>query len=158
MKKILTVLCAFIMLSACNSSKDESAENIKKYKAVWENVYKNRNLDAFNLDNYHEDARLITGPVTLVGIDSIKAYYNNYLTGFSNGRLTINEIIGQGDRLVMYWTFKGNHSGEFFGVPATGKDINLQGVTLIRMRDGKIAEEQDFVDNLDLMDQMGLIP
>ena len=64
---------------------------------------------------------------------------------------------GQGNKLVKHWNFKGKHTGTFFGIPATGKDVEVVAVTLVRMQDGKIAEETDFVDNLEFMQQLGLI-
>ena len=43
-------------------------------------------------------------------------------------------------------------------MPATGKEVNIDGVTLAKMNDGKIVQEQDFFDNLEFMQQLGLIP
>ena len=62
------------------------------------------------------------------------------------------------NKLVKHWEFKGKHTGTFFGIPATGKDIDVFGVTIAKMRGGKIAEEQDFMDNLEFMQQLGLMP
>jgi steroid delta-isomerase-like uncharacterized protein len=94
----------------------------------------------------------------VVGIDNARAMYANYVIGFSNIKFTIVDVFGQGDKLVKHWDFKGKHTGTFFGIPATGKDVEVEGVTLVRMQDGKIAEEQDFFDNLSFMQQLGLIP
>jgi predicted ester cyclase len=94
----------------------------------------------------------------VVGIDSARAYYANFLTGFSNIQFTIKDIFGQGDKLVKHWNFKGTHTGVFFGIPPTGKQLNIDGTTLVRMSGGKIAEERDFMDNLDMMTQLGLMP
>lgn len=93
-----------------------------------------------------------------IGIDSARAYYANYLTGFSNITLTIKDVFGMGNKLVKHWNFKGTHTGLFLGIPPTGKQVNIDGVTLVRMENGKIAEEQDFLDNLEFMQQLGLIP
>ena len=98
------------------------------------------------------------GSVDVVGLDSAKAYYHNFVTGFSNIEFTLKDIFGQDEKLVKYWNFKGTHTGNFFGVEATGKTVNLDGATIVRMQDGKIAEERDFIDNLDLMQQLGVIP
>jgi predicted ester cyclase len=61
---------------------------------------------------------------TYWGIDSIKAYYANFLTGFSNIQFTVKDIFGEGDKMVKYWNFKGTHTGLFFGIPATGKTVS----------------------------------
>mgnify|MGYP000633594753 FL=1 len=49
------------------------------------------------------------------------------------------DVFGQGDKIVKHWNFKGTHSGDFFGIPATGKSVNVEGVTLVKMKDGKIV-------------------
>ena len=72
----------------------------------------------------------------------------NYVNGFSDLEFTILEVLGQGDRLVKHWNFKGTHDGDFFGIPATGSKVDLSGTTLILMEDGKIKQEQStFFDN-----------
>ena len=106
---------------------------------------------------YVDDAILHTIP-EVKGKANAKAYYENYITGFSNRKFTVKEIFADGDKLVKYWQFKGKHTGPFFGIPATGKDVDVSGVTIAKMKDGKIAEEQDFMDNLEFMQQLGLIP
>ena len=96
-------------------------------------------------------------PENIVGIEGFKAYYNNYLTGFSDAEFAIIDAFGQGDKIVKHWNFKGTHDGEFFGIPASGKKVDISGTTLVKMKDGKIAQEQDFMDNLAFYQQLGLM-
>ncbi len=156
----------FIALFFTNCSSPQKKEpgqadpveaNIKMYTHVWDEIINKRNLDMFNDSNFTKDVVMHANP-DIVGIDSVRAYYTNYLTGFSNINFTIKDVFGQGDKLVKYWNFKGIHTGVFFGMAPTGKTVDIDGVTLVRMFDGKIAEERDFVDNLDLMTQLGLVP
>ena len=137
---------------------DQVEANIKKYSHVWDEIINKGKLDMFNDSNFTKDVVMHASPTDIVGIDSAKAYYANYLTGFSNTSLTIKDVFGQGDKLVKHWTFSGTHTGVFFGIPATGKKVSIDGVTLVRMSNGKIAEERDFFDNYDFMMQLGLIP
>ena len=62
--------------------------------------------------------------------------------------------LGQGDKIVKHWNFKGVHTGVFFGIPATGNKLNLSGTTLVEMKDGKIAKEQDFFDMQSMISQL----
>ena len=78
----------------------------------------------------------------------------NYLNGFSNIEFTIIDAFGQGDKIVKHWNFKGVHTGVFFGIPATGNKLNLSGTTLVEMKDGKIAKEQDFFDMQSMISQL----
>ena len=97
---------------------------------------------------------MVTANGDLVGIKACKDYYMNFLDGFSDIEFTIPEVIGQGDRLVKHWNFKGTHTGEFFGMPASGNKLNLSGTTLVTIIDGKIAKEHDFFDMMSMITQL----
>ena len=137
---------------------DPVAANIKIYTHVWDEIINNRNLDLFNDSNFTKNVVMHASPSDVVGIDSARAYYANYLTGFSDISFTIKDVFGMGNKLVKHWNFKGTHTGIFFGIPATNKKVDIDGATLVRMESGKIAEERDFFDNLEFMQQLGLIP
>jgi hypothetical protein len=158
-KTILSILIAISML-ACKSEADKnaqlSADNVKYYSHVWEvaiNEGRTNILDSA----YVDDAVLHTIP-EVKGKANAKAYYDNYVIGFSDREFIVKEIFADGDKLVKYWQFKGKHTGTFFGIPATGKSVDVLGCTIAKMKGGKIAEEQDFMDNLEFMQQLGLIP
>ena len=137
---------------------DQVEANIQSYPHVWDEIMNKGKLDMFNDSNFTKDVVMHASPKDAVGIDSARAYYANFLTGFSKITFTIKDIFGQGDKLVKFWNFKGTHTGVFFGIPATGKTVSLDGTTLVRMSNGKIAEERDFYDNMDFMTQLGLMP
>jgi steroid delta-isomerase-like uncharacterized protein len=64
----------------------------------------------------------------------------------------------QEDRAAGYYTLTGTHTGDFMGIPATGRRISVTGVNLFRVRDGKIVEEWVSNDSLGMMQQLGLVP
>lgn len=132
-------------------------QTIENYEALWNDIVNNGNIDAINETNFTKDVTIIIAPENIVGIEAFKAFYQNYLTGFSEISFSINEAFGQDEKLVKHWTFKGKHTGEFFGMPATGKSVSLDGVTIAKMKDGKIAQEQDFMDNMSFMQQLGVV-
>jgi len=161
----LYLLLAVIVCSSCSSPEkkapekpDPVAANIKAYSHTWDEIMNKGRLEMFNDSNFTKDVVMHVSPADIVGIDSSRAYYANFLTGFSKITFTIKDVFGQGGKLVKYWNFKGIHTGTFFGIPATGKTVSLDGTTLVRMSNGKIAEERDFFDNLDFMTQLGLMP
>ena len=137
---------------------DSVATNIKMYSHVWDEIINKGKLDLFNDSNFTKYVVMHASPTDVVGIDSARAYFANYVTGFSNVKFTIKDVFGMGNKLVKHWNFKGTHTGIFFGIKPTGKQVDLDGVTLVRMENGKIAEERDFFDNLEFMQQLGLIP
>lgn len=128
------------------------------YETVWDEIINKGEIDKINATNFNENVIMVAETENIVGIEGFKNYYQNYLTGFSDITFTIVDVFGQGDKIVKHWNFKGTHSGEFFGIPASGKTVDINGVTLVLMKDGKIAQERDFLDNLDFLKQLGLIP
>lgn len=155
-----------IFFTSCNptvmteplATVDTVSANIKAYSHTWDEIMNRRKMEMFNDSNFNKDVVLRATPTDVAGLENFKAYYANFMTGFSDIRFTIKDIFGQGNKLVKHWNFKGKHTGSFFGIPATGKMVNIDGTTLVRMENGKIAEERDFFDNLEFMVQLGQIP
>ena len=71
---------------------------------------------------------------------------------------TIEDVVAGGDRVVVRWTGRGTHSGEFMGIPPTGRSFTIEGIDVIRFENGRMAEHWHVVDQLALMQQLGLIP
>ena len=165
---ILTTLIGFTILSCepkqsqecidLSNANSKVKSNLELYSMVWDKAINGRNIEIVNLDFFDENIKAITADGDIEGIDAFKAYYNNYLTGFSDAEFNIVDVFGQGDKIVKHWNFKGTHDGDFFGIPPTGKKIDLIGTTLVLMKDGKILQEQDFFDNYSLLSQLGLLP
>ena len=160
MKKFILTAMIATSLFACNNeaSKKEQVENenVKFYDNVWDVVINKGNVNFLDTA-YAPNVVLHTVP-EIKGKDSVKAYYANYVTGFSNRQFIVKEIFGKGNRVVKYWQFKGKHTGTFFGIPATNKDVDVIGCTIATIVNGKITEEQDFFDNLEFLQQLGLMP
>ena len=165
----LSSLIISVTLSSCNieqsgecvkleAANKQLSDNLKMYVSTWDNIVNKGQIDLINETNFDKSITLVGSPENVVGIEAFKEYYQNYLTGFSNITFTVVDAFGQGEKIVKHWKFKGTHTGEFFGIPATNKEVNVSGVTLVQMMNGKIAQEQDFMDNLEFMQQLGLIP
>jgi len=154
--KLLSI-AFLVLLTACNSSKKQVQDNIAMYSQTWDDVLNKGNLDLINSSNFDEGITLIASPENVVGIDAFKDYYSNFTTGFSDVEFTMIDVFGQGDKLVKHWNFKGTHSGDFFGIPASGKKVDVEGTTLVKMKDRKIAQEQDFMDNMVFLQQLGIV-
>ncbi len=166
---LIALVALFLINIGCNPPVNEEAEkiaaahaiteaNIEMYSELWDDIINKAELDLFNPTHFTEDVVFHMAPENVVGIKQARDYYANFTTGFSNIEFTIEDVFGSGDKIVKHWVFKGKHTGEFFGIPASQNDVSLAGVTLVRMANGKIAEEQDFFDNLEFYQQLGLIP
>jgi predicted ester cyclase len=80
------------------------------------------------------------------------------MSGLSDVTFTIVDVFGQGVKIVKHWNIKGNNSGLFFEIPGSGKKVNIDGESLVKMKDGKIVQEHNFLDNLTFYQQFRLIP
>jgi steroid delta-isomerase-like uncharacterized protein len=73
-------------------------------------------------------------------------------------QFTVEDIIADGDKVVVRWTHRGTHVGGFMGIPPTGKPFTITGIDIHGLRNGRMAEHWDVVDQLSLLQQLGLIP
>ena len=160
MKKhfIVAILGVFILSSSSLFAQKESIanKNIKFYSRVWDVVINEGRINILDTA-YAAEMILHTVPETKGRANCI-AYYQNYITGFSNRQFTIRETFAQGNKLTKFWQFKGKHTGNFFGIPATNKDVDVIGCTIATIENGVITEERDFMDNLEFFRQLGLMP
>ena len=160
--KVMQTMCVMLLtllFAACASpKKDKTVEgNIKMYSYAWDVVINEGKIDVLD-SAFSPDIVVHASPNDIRGITDAKKFYANYITGFSNREFIVKDIFGQGDKLVKHWAFKGTHTGDFFGIPATGKAVNVEGATIARIVNGKIVEERDFFDNLEFSQQLGIIP
>lgn len=72
--------------------------------------------------------------------------------------LTIEEMIAQGDALAQRYTGRGTHKGEFTGIAPTGKWVEFEGISAVRVREGRIVEYRGMPDMLGLLQQIGVVP
>ena len=92
-----------------------------------------------------------TGPQGMT--DVVKVYQDGV-----DGHWGIEEIFSTDDRVVVRWTGSGTHVGEINGIPATGKKISVDAITIHRMEGGKIAESWEVWDTLGFLQQLGAVP
>jgi steroid delta-isomerase-like uncharacterized protein len=89
------------------------------------------------------------------GMDTLKEMVAGNRAAFPDGHFTIDEEVAEGDAVVHRWTFRATHQGEFLGVAATGKPIEVTGTAISHVRDGKITSHMADVDMLSILQQMG---
>src|SRR5438445_5984935 len=74
------------------------------------------------------------------GKEGEKLWFKMIRAAFPDGRTTIDDIIAEGDKVVVRATMKGTHKGEFMGIPATGKQVTISGIDVTRFVNGKSTE------------------
>jgi steroid delta-isomerase-like uncharacterized protein len=94
----------------------------------------------------------------MLGVEGFKELIGVYRTAFPDMKLTIEEVIAEGDNVITWATFTGTHKGPLEGLPATGKSVKVKDVDLWVVRNGKIVETRTNFDQWGLMKQLGVIP
>jgi len=87
--------------------------------------------------------------------DGFKQRVQMIRTAFPDWEMTADEMLGEGDRVVTRWRARGTHRGSFRGIPATGKKIEVTGIAIDRVLDGKRVEGWVEWDMLGLLQQLG---
>jgi steroid delta-isomerase-like uncharacterized protein len=92
------------------------------------------------------------------GLEVVKQWLTMFAAAFPDGHYTVEDVVAEGDRVVVRTTFTGTHQAEMQGIPATGKAVSISSITIFRLDNGKIAEGWLINDNLGMMQQLGIIP
>ena len=92
------------------------------------------------------------------GLDGHKANVRLFRAAFPDQWWHIEDLIAEGDKVVARTTMRGTHTGDFFGIPPTGRRVELPGVHIMRIANGRIAEHWGSNDDLGMMRQLGVIP
>jgi steroid delta-isomerase-like uncharacterized protein len=87
-----------------------------------------------------------------------RGFYEAMWAAFPGAQLTIDDTVGEDDRLAIRFHVSGEHKGEFMGIPATGRAFVLNGHTIMRFRDGRVVERWTTGDLLGLLSQLGALP
>jgi steroid delta-isomerase-like uncharacterized protein len=131
--------------------KNVSEENKALVRRSWE--VNPENLDEF----YPPDIVWHMPEQELRGIEEAKQYVSTFLGAFPDASFSVEDLIAEGDKVVSRFTARGTHQGETeeFG-PATGRQLEQEGITIHRIEGGKIVEEWSQYDNLSILQQLGL--
>jgi steroid delta-isomerase-like uncharacterized protein len=89
------------------------------------------------------------------GLEGFKKSIANLLSAFPDLSVTLEDVISVEDKVVVRWTDRGTHKGEFLGMAPTGRRVITQGISIFRFSEGKIAEQWTNWDTLSLMSQLG---
>ena len=79
-------------------------------------------------------------------------------TALGDFRVTVENIVAEGDKVALHLTWGGTHKGEFAGIAPTGKQATMTVINIYRVEGGKIAEQWAVADMLGLMQQLGAVP
>ena len=96
-------------------------------------------------------------PGVALGVEGAKQAIGIYRTAFPDLKVTVEDIIAEGDKVSCRFTITGTHKGGLMGIAPTGKQVRLAGMEVHRIVDGKAVEHWESFDQLGMMHQLGVM-
>jgi predicted ester cyclase len=92
------------------------------------------------------------------GLEGRKMFGSALLAAFPDLHVHLEDLIADGEKLVIRYSVHGTHNGELMGIPPTGKEVSIAGIAIDRFEDSQSVEHWEIIDQLSLMQQLGVIP
>jgi steroid delta-isomerase-like uncharacterized protein len=128
-------------------------------RAFVETVWNGRQLDRAGELVAADFVDQASMPGQAPGLEGVKRKWAMYLDAIPDFRVTIEDLVAEGEKVAVRRTYEGTHrGGPLLGIPATGKRFQFGGISIFRLANGRIAEHWEQLDRLALMQQLGVVP
>jgi hypothetical protein len=138
-----------------------STEEIKAYEhRLFETMNKGKAVVTAALSEYFAPDFVFHSPMgtELHGLKELEQFFSRLYDAFPDIQYTLNDLVVEGDKAAVLWTWSGTHSGAFMGVPPTNKKMTFWELEIDRFIGGKQVECWMRMDTLCMMQQLGVIP
>ena len=136
-----------------------STEENKTIVRRYQEAYNTNNLDALNEIVAPDFVSHSLAPGLPEGLQGGNLMHQMTMAAMSDYQVSIDDLIAEGDRVAARFTMMGTHTGaDFLGLPPSGRKINVSGISIFRIADGKIVEHWANEDALGLLQQLGAMP
>lgn len=169
MKHLLALLCiSSVLLVSCKKEaattdttavKADSAKqaNIASYNSVMTifNSGKMDDLNKYIAEDYKEHT---PWPGQKPGLAGLKEGMTEFRTAFPDMKFTVKDITSDGDMIWAHYNMSGTNTGAFMGMPATGKKVDVNGMELVKLTNGKCTDHWNYDEGAKMMQQLGMMP
>lgn len=135
--------------------------DVAKNKAVarqfLDEVHNQGRLEAIDVHLHPEVFSHDSFPGQAPGAKGVRDTMNLFKAAFPDKKIVFNEILGEGDKVMVKVTVTGTHRGEFMGMPPSGNAISFEEVIIFRFENEKIVEHWSVADALSLLQQVGAV-
>jgi steroid delta-isomerase-like uncharacterized protein len=160
MKKLFYLAIISCLFTACmkDMSMDHSTAYKEKTQRFYDEVINAHNIaaiDSFCTADFvdHNPDQGHSGK----GIDDLKAGFRDFFAAYPDIHATTKFMVAHGDTVVSYVTMTGTNSGAMGNKPATNKQVNIDGIDIIAIKDGKAVERWGIFDSMKMMQQLGMM-
>jgi hypothetical protein len=127
----------------------ENEDALMRAVAAW-----NSGDVASYLELYDDRIKLHAGTYDFPDKAAVEGMYKGFFGATTAPRLKIHESFGDGDKLVARYTVTGTHTGELMGIPPTGREISIIGITIMHFDDGNVVERWDVDDSAEALSRL----
>jgi steroid delta-isomerase-like uncharacterized protein len=163
MKKIIGVIAVTGFFCACNCSNknmtdNAAAKNMAVQRLFYDEVYNKHNtamIDSIVAPDYVEHC---IEPGYSPDRAGLKKSFDDFAKAMPDMHCQVNFMFADSNYVSVQYTFTGTNTGAMMGMPPTGKKVNIDGVDIIRYRNGKAVGHWGYNEEMKMMTQMGLMP
>ena len=138
-------------MGRCETMNKKDSDTVAFRAGIWNF---DRNLAPCHLAQNHGAAG-----EEITGRQAVVAMIGGYFTAFPDMNTHVEDVFGEGDRVFTRVRLEGTNTGELMGMPATGKRVEIRWLmNAARLEDGKVIEEWEIFDRMDMMAQLGHLP
>ena len=99
-----------------------------------------------------------SAPGPIRGREEVRGFLDQFRAGMPDLSLTVEDVAAGEDAAAVRWKPRGTHEAELFGIPPTGRELAIRGISFFRFSDGRIAEDWVEENTFDVLQQLGVVP
>lgn len=135
-----------------------SEQNKTVVRRIVEEHWNNKNAALVN-ELFASNVSLDTPDGALTGLEGASFLLQAYATAFPDFHLSIDDLLADGNRVVLRWTFTGTHLGPLADIPASGRQVTVpRGIAIFRIAAGQVDQGYFAWDKYALLQQLGVLP
>jgi steroid delta-isomerase-like uncharacterized protein len=156
----MTFALPAVLSVGCGGGKmTQEEENKAIVRQFWQEGWKQENQAVFDeicaVDYVNHDPNV----PEVIDLNSYKQHVALHVSAFHTDKaVEVDEMVAEGDKVAARWIWRVAHKGEYMGIPPSGNQLTLTGITFHRLAEGKVAENWHQYDALGFMQQLGVVP
>ena len=132
---------------------DTNEQHLAETYLVMLNTHEPDLVDQFVAEDYRNHNAFVAD-----GREANRQFWTGFFNALPDLSTTMEDLVISGDRVVGRFVYRGTHTGEFMGIPASGNPLEMRSIDIWRVADGMFVEHWDELNLLEMFQQMGVIP
>ena len=132
---------------------ETNGQHLAETYLVMLNTHEPDLVDRFVAEDYRNHNAFVAD-----GREANRQFWAAFFTGLPDLSATMEDLVMSGDRVVGRFVYRGTHTGELMGIPASGKPVEMRSIDIWRAEDGMFVEHWDELNLMEMFQQMGALP